>query len=205
MGGYGSGRWRLSTKTLAENCLSIDINEMNRQSLLKPGLCYTWHWYNDRGNLAGILVDSHSGKLDITYTATRGALSDQINDTIWLSYTTCTFGRRPWFVCPGCGRRSGRLYLKNNLFRCRHCHSLSYQTQRQDRLSRQIIRIQKIRQKLGGDCSLVSTSPAKPKGMHWETYFRLKDTESLLSVEVSVSFIKTVGKTVQERRKNMSL
>lgn len=38
-------------------------------------------------------------------------------------------GKRFWFVC-GCGRRVGRLYLPpgQGVFRCRHCHSLTYKS-----------------------------------------------------------------------------
>lgn len=36
-----------------------------------------------------------------------------------------------WFVCPGCGRRVGKLYLPTGkwAFLCRHCHKLGYQAQ----------------------------------------------------------------------------
>lgn len=51
-------------------------------------------------------------------------------------------GKRFWFVC-GCGQRVGRLYLPmgQQVFRCRHCYNLTYQSaqthdQRRDALSR---------------------------------------------------------------------
>ena len=43
-------------------------------------------------------------------------------------------GKRFWLVC-GCGRRAGRLYLPvgQRIFRCRHCHNLTYRSaQRHD-------------------------------------------------------------------------
>lgn len=40
-------------------------------------------------------------------------------------------GRLRWFVCPGCGRRAGKLYLPKgeNIFLCRLCHRLEYRQQ----------------------------------------------------------------------------
>jgi len=36
-----------------------------------------------------------------------------------------------WFLCPGCGRRVGKLYLPAGkyAFLCRHCHRLAYRAQ----------------------------------------------------------------------------
>ena len=40
-------------------------------------------------------------------------------------------GRLRWFVCPGCGRRAGKLYLPKGetIFLCRLCHGLDYRQQ----------------------------------------------------------------------------
>jgi len=36
-----------------------------------------------------------------------------------------------WFICPGCNRRAGKLYLpmRQGAFLCRHCHKLGYRQQ----------------------------------------------------------------------------
>ncbi len=173
MGGYGSGRWRLSTKTLTEECLSIDINELNRQSLLQPGLCYSWHWYSIPEEDASILICSCTGRLDLKYTVIVGSITREVNDSVLLSHSTCTYGSRPWFICPGCGTRAGKLYLKNGLFRCRHCHRLVYHSQRQNKISRLLSRIHRIKRKLGGELIVGVSFPCKPKGMHWQTYQKI--------------------------------
>lgn len=68
------------------------------------------------------------------------------NQSIWLTWAPCYFGgRRCWFLCPGCGRRVGRVYLpctmylmgsdyreRVHAFSCRSCYSLTY-LQRQNR------------------------------------------------------------------------
>ena len=40
-------------------------------------------------------------------------------------------GRLRWFVCPGCGRRAGKLYLpkEDSVFLCWRCHRLEYRQQ----------------------------------------------------------------------------
>lgn len=39
-------------------------------------------------------------------------------------------GKRYWFICPGCKRRVGILYIiaYGNIFKCRDCYSLIYQS-----------------------------------------------------------------------------
>lgn len=52
------------------------------------------------------------------------------------------WGARRWFfLCPGCDRRCGRLYLppSSNHFRCRRCHRITYETCRLPRLSERFI------------------------------------------------------------------
>jgi hypothetical protein len=43
-------------------------------------------------------------------------------------------GRRWWFLCPGCRRRMGVLYLPRDRtgFRCRDCYGLRYPSQQRD-------------------------------------------------------------------------
>ena len=43
-------------------------------------------------------------------------------------------GYRWWFVCPGCSRRMGVLYLPpaQRVFRCRRCYGLRYRSQQRD-------------------------------------------------------------------------
>jgi len=51
--------------------------------------------------------------------------------TVNLEQTPAHFGgSRVWFLCPGCGRRSGRLYLPPRAasFLCRLCHDLTYES-----------------------------------------------------------------------------
>jgi len=38
-----------------------------------------------------------------------------------------------WFLCPECGRRCIKLYLKNGCWACRECHKLVYKSQWQSK------------------------------------------------------------------------
>ena len=71
-----------------------------------------------------------------------------------------TGGLRAWFLCPGCGRRCGRLYLSNDTrmpdYRCRLCLGLAYDIQYRRGLRAEIIRMFR---KWLSQCSQRSTSP----------------------------------------------
>lgn len=91
-----------------------------------------------------------------------------------LDWTPCYFGgHRPWFLCPRCDRRAGRLFLWGSELGCRQCFGLPYECQREGAFYRAIRREQKIRLRLGGGPSVGDPIPWKPKGMHWQTYERL--------------------------------
>jgi hypothetical protein len=97
---------------------------------------------------------------------------------VWMP---CRFGgARPYFVCPGiaggiaCCRRVAKLYAGGRYFLCRHCYQLAYASQREDRYDRASRRANNIRRRLGGEPGTASAFPARPKGMHRQTYERLQ-------------------------------
>lgn len=84
----------------------------------------------------------------------------------------CRFGgHRPYWLCPSCGGRAAKLYGVGASYRCRTCHRIAYQTQREKAHDRVQTRANKIRKRLGGSPG-VEMIPRKPKGMHWRTYER---------------------------------
>ena len=84
-------------------------------------------------------------------------------------------GVRVWFVC-GCGRRCGKLYLPpdGDIYRCRRCYGLAYTSQRVSPTDRLWRRVGAICRRLGAVSGTSLKIPAKPKGMHWRTYQRLR-------------------------------
>jgi hypothetical protein len=104
-----------------------------------------------------------------------------IEQRVPITWTNCHFGgRRPWFVCSvrvdgkHCGRRVAVLYLGGELFACRSCYRLVYESQ-QSPLFRNIRCAQKIRIRLGGIPDPSAPFPERPRGMHTRTYWRLRD------------------------------
>jgi hypothetical protein len=101
---------------------------------------------------------------------------EEAREPVPLTWTACNFGgERPWFICPGarCGRRVAILYGPGRYFLCRHCYDLRYESQREDKTHRALMRAQKIRKRLGGSANMMEPFPERPKGMHHDTYLRL--------------------------------
>jgi hypothetical protein len=58
------------------------------------------------------------------------------------------------------------------LFACRHCYGLAYESQQEPMHQRGLGKAQKIRMQMGGSQNMFEPFPDKPKGMHWRTYDR---------------------------------
>lgn len=177
MGGYGSGK-RYFSKNTTSSYRRIDVRRWQRDGLLEPRGFFGWQWWRD-GELTGsITVRAEVGRVVLTYRHRTHDQDWKSEDyPVLLEWTRCNFGgERAWFICParGCGRRVAVLY-GGCVFACRHCHQLAYDSQNEAAHSRALGRTQAIRMKLGGSPSLLEPFPAKPKGMHWATYSRLKE------------------------------
>lgn len=98
---------------------------------------------------------------------------------VFLTWTNCNYGgRRPWFLCPKCNRRVAKVYLRYNIFLCRHCHDLTYTSCQEsgDRYKELRCKIFKILNILReDDTSYMTLVPPKHKGMHWKTYKKLEN------------------------------
>ncbi|WP_425418446.1 hypothetical protein [Oricola indica] len=91
-------------------------------------------------------------------------------------------GFRRFFLCPRCFRSCMVLY-GGAYFRCRKCYRLSYASQNEDGLDRLRRKAEKIRTKLGGVADLEEPYPEKPKGMHWQTYNKLRERGERLEAQ----------------------
>jgi hypothetical protein len=199
MGGYGSGRWyRWSTKDTVDGNRYIDVRRWYREDKLCPGLWFSWCWCDrETGEKkASINVRTHLDLVVLSYRSRKpGEEWKDVAESIRLTWTSCNYGgRRPWFVCPGvvngvpCQRRVAVLYGTGDYFLCRHCYGLAYESQRENRAYRALRRANKIRERLGGHAGMALPFLSKPKGMRWETYYRLHreadeaEYESLLAM-----------------------
>jgi hypothetical protein len=68
------------------------------------------------------------------------------------------------------------IYIGDEDIACRRCFGLAYASQREPVRQRGLMKAQNIRMKLGGSPSMIDRFPARPKGMHWKTYQRLRTT-----------------------------
>ena len=175
MGGLGSGSWwRWSRRTTVEETLSLDIREVARRGLLAPGTTFSWRWARGGEPAGSVSVLVRADRLSLRYQVRRdeGEPWRQVEQPVALDHTACPFGgRRPWFLCPHCGRRVARLHLVGRTFACRHCHQLAYASQSEGWGDRATRRARKAWRRLGADDGEAVVE--KPKGMHQRTFDRL--------------------------------
>jgi hypothetical protein len=119
-----------------------------------------------------------AGATEFTMTHERGEGADKqsVMERVGLHRVAAGFGgTRTYLLCPGsgCGRRVMALYLVNDLFRCRHCHGLTYESQREDARRRAGRSADKARARL----EYKSWQPfglapmVRPKGMWTHTFW----------------------------------
>lgn len=91
-------------------------------------------------------------------------------ENVEIVWTPCRFGgEQPWYLCPGCGRRTVVLYRGRHIA-CRHCLNLAYPSQRIGAGDRALERAEKIRKRLGWRPGIAYGLGARPAGMHYRTY-----------------------------------
>ena len=204
MGGYGSGSWnRTNTKALVSDCLRLDASSLQRGGLFRSdvsfGSIFKVAWTKDTDDSSpqiGIQV----GIAQITLLYRIPNLEEEngdIQEAVQLVWTPCNYGgHRAWFLCPGidngnfCGKRVTKLYLYGRYFLCRKCHGLTYNSQKVAIADRHLRRAQNIRMRLGGSASLIAPFPNKPKGMHWNTYWKMWSKE-IKETNAHIGIIRT--------------
>jgi hypothetical protein len=167
-------RW--TSKPSAENYHRLDIRELRKHGYLRPGSFFRLRWTRGGDETGSIQGHSTHDSVVLSYRHKSHGSDDwkSENYPVYLDRTLCNYGgKRVWFQCPavGCGRRVAVLY-GGGIFACRHCHRLAYESQREQPHGRALRRTQAIRMKLGGSSSMADDFPQKPKGMHWQTYWR---------------------------------
>jgi hypothetical protein len=118
-------------KANTDDQIAIDIRKWKRKGFLAESKRIV-RWWNENGEQIGAIdVETQPSRIVLRYSATEpGGKSEQIEDSISLDQTTRGPGwKRPWFLCPGCGKRVAILYLRK-YFRCRHCLGLVYRSQK---------------------------------------------------------------------------
>jgi len=174
---YGAGRpgYRVS----ADRCIALDVRKLDRAGALVPnGRRWRLTFPPDGGVLcleAGLDAVRVVSEIDGT-TAQR----------LPLKFTPCNYGgTRPWFCCPSCGRGCAVLYLRGGAFKCRKCAKVAHGCQHENAADRARRRAHKAAAKLGPD-------GAKPKGMRWATYWRLRGEAADLRARAEAAWMAEV-------------
>ena len=192
MGEFGSGnRFRFSGKHLVEKYLELDVRFLNKNGGLDNCRSCICSW-RDGSNIS---IETSPEAIKLSYAATINGQRQNVNFRVPLSWTTCNFGgKRPWFICPGerCGRRVATLYLRKGYFLCRHCHDLTYSSQRKTKDMRQAHKAGKIYRRLGIRFEDGHYVTSRPKGMHYKTYSRLLTEANILAGESILALQKTM-------------
>ena len=175
MGGFNSGRH--GGKSTTTDMRTLDVRKVQREGLLKPGHSFGWSWKRDGETIASINIRVDSGSVTLNYRSRpNGGEWQAMNYPVRLAWTACHYGgQRAWWLCPavGCGRRVAVLY-GGAVFACRHCHRLAYKSQRETPDDRATRRADKLRDRLGWDAGILNGAGDKPKGMHWQTFWRMQ-------------------------------
>jgi len=117
----------------------------------------------------------HAEACELNYrTRQHGEDWTDVREWIRLDRTPAGFnGFRRWFLCPRCDRCCRVLY-GGQRFWCRSCRGAVYQSQYDLFCHASHERARRIRLKLGQKSGNIwDGAPPKPKGMHWQTYWRL--------------------------------
>ena len=164
-------------RPICEDCKFIDVRRWHRDGSLAAGQRFTtsWTWDGEPAGSIGVRTESDAIVLMFRWRSRTDSEWKPVDQRISITWTDCHFGgRRPWCLCPCCGRCAGLLYSVSSLFSCRQCNGLAYRSQRALPRHRAISRARKIRRRLGGSASVMDEFPERPKGMHMKTYNRLR-------------------------------
>jgi hypothetical protein len=133
-----------------------------------------------------------------------------IEQRVAVSFVPAAFGGvRTYFLCPGaeCGRRVSVLYFRRGVFRCRHCHGLAYESQREDARRRARRRADKLRARLGWPQQRALAVPivVKPRGMWSRTFERLRGyaiaAESVATAAQVAHWAQLLGRVNRRQRR----
>ena len=193
MGGIGSGRWGWErTRETTESLLWLDVRYLARRGLFsaRPGQLATdsVEWSRGGKPSGDIRVvyagdDPDAVMLDYRVRVDASEPWVPVRERVRLERTPCRYGgSRPWFRCPGCGRRRAVLHSVGGRFRCRVCHDLTLASTREDAGERARRRVDTLRRTLGDtERGRWRGVPPKAPRMRWATYQRL--VEEILEAE----------------------
>lgn len=198
MGGFNSGNH--GGKSCTIDMRALDVRKVQREGLLRPGHSFGWSWKRGGETVASINIKVHTGSVTLDYrNRPHGGEWQAMNYPVRLAWTPCHYGgQRAWWLCPavGCGRRVAVLY-GGSVFACRHCQRLAYQCQKETQEDRNIRRAETLRERLGWAAGILNHAGGKPKGMHWQTFWRLQARHDQHAQRALAAMWVALGKSVK--------
>ena len=146
-----------------------------------------------------LLCSLDTSEVVLSYTITHS--SEDIAQHIPLTSISKPYGDMQYFyLCPSCGKRCMKLYLGSGRFYCRRCLGLNYRSTRRPEWLSACDKAWKLRGKLGPGINPLGVDYAeRPRYMHWNTYYELKDRISDLYYGGMSVFLKMpVPDTVED-------
>ena len=172
MGGSNSGRH--GGKRTTNKMDRLDVRLIHRAGSLVQGDSSVWTWTRGSGSVSRINMYAGANGVTLSYRSPNQAGEWQdYHCQVTVEWTACNYGgKRPWWICPDCGRRVAVLY-GGRKYACRHCHDLTYKSTRTAPDSKHYARANKVRERLGWGGGVACPMGDRPKGMHLKTYLRL--------------------------------
>jgi len=171
-----------------ESSLRIDIRQLRRGGLLRPGNHLAGDFSCGGVPIArvDVAVETDAVQLSFIWCPLGASELPRYSQRVAITWTTHHHlphhrpAAYPWFLCPAvasngqpCGRCALLYAVDRPGFACRICQRLSYTVEQESRSNRILRRARKTRRRLGGNLNLRDPLPARPKGMHRSTYNRL--------------------------------
>jgi hypothetical protein len=172
------GIWGPPSRTLVEECLSLDIAVLKENGYLDgdeaAGRTYSWIWPDGWKMQATIKVTIGGRGGPRLYLK----MADAPEQMICLDRTKPHYGGVRWWLKCECGERCSKLYLRfgEDQFRCRKSLNLTYESQNLRPVWRNLKQARRLRERLQSDERSVEF-PRKPKGMWYRTFKSLLEQQ----------------------------
>jgi hypothetical protein len=138
-GGQGSSRWAEWSKArTVDGCVYLDTKDFRRNRCFEQRTADgSMDWTAGSGtpifaaSYAIEGIEKCRAILRLRYIGESGGIPKLIREAITAVATSPNFGgRRWWFHCGGCGRKTRKLFLVTyrDGFRCRRCNRLTYKS-----------------------------------------------------------------------------
>ena len=198
MGGYGSGR-HARCAARSDQFHKLDLADFPREWFQRHR-SGTVTWSRGDHKTGSISYRLSPDRMVLYYTLPKDGERQHIEESFVMSATEQPFGGRRWWIeCKGCGLRCRVLY-GGTYFRCRKCCRLTYESQYERIYAPGVTRAMRVRQKMKGEMGLALPFPDRPKGMHWKTYYRLREADWAAQMRIDALLMQDVQKLGRKRR-----